>query len=411
MRILFLTPQLPYPPHQGTALRNWGLVSGLGRNHQVSVLSLADPAHDLVPAPVLRAICEQVEAVHQPVRTLRRRLRDLLLTREPDMALRLESPAFREKLTDLLAEQRFDVVHIEGIELAPYLDILQRSRPRPLIVFDDHNCEYLLQKRVFMTDLNHPLRWHGAAYSFVQWRRLMRFEAQACRQADIVVAVSEADSLALQELVPESAPLIIPNGLDVSAYVPDIHPATGMGEQALVFTGKMDFRPNVDAMLWFSKQVLPLIQRDCPTAHLWIVGQRPHRRLDVLQDDPAITVTGWVEEIRPYIAGAAVYVAPLRMGGGTRLKLLEAMAMERAVVATPLGAEGFPAVDGKELLLADTPERFAQAVVRLLHDPVGRAELGKKARRFVERGYDWQVLVPHLEQEYCRDRGSGPANR
>jgi glycosyltransferase involved in cell wall biosynthesis len=320
------------------------------------------------------------------------------------MALRLESRSFRDRLVALLAEHRFDIVHIEGIELAPYLDILESSRPRPFIVFDDHNCEYLLQKRVFLTDLRNPLRWHGASYSFVQWKRLERFEAQACRRADLVVAVSEADSLALQKLVPQAAPLIIPNGIDVSAYTPDTVPATDMGEQALVFTGKMDFRPNVDAMLWFSSQVLPLVRRDCPAAHLWIVGQRPHRRLDALKGDPAITVTGWVDQVKPYIAGASVYVAPLRMGGGTRLKLLEAMAMERAVVATSLGAEGFPAVDGKELLLADTPELFAKAVVSLLRDPSRRADLGQKARRFVEQGYDWRVLIPHLEQGYGRDR-------
>ena len=407
MHILFLTPQFPYPPHQGTALRNWGLVSGLGHNHQVSVLSFVGPDQDLTPAPELRAVCVHVEAVRQPMRTLLRRFRDLVLTRKPDMALRLESPVLRERLVTLLSEHRFDVVHIEGIELAPYMDILESARPRPFIVFDDHNCEYLLQKSAFLTDLRNPLRWHGAAYSFIQWRRLIGFEAQACRRADLVVAVSKADSLALQRLAPQLAPVIIPNGLDVSAYAPDTDPATGMGEQALVFTGKMDFRPNVDAMLWFSNRVLPLIRRDCPQAHLWIVGQRPHHRLDALKDDPAITVTGWVDEIRPYIAGASVYVAPLRMGGGTRLKLLEAMALERAVVATPFGAEGFPAVDGEELQLADTPELFAKAVVSLLRDPLRRAELGRKARRFVQQGYDWGVLLPRLEQEYCRESRSG----
>jgi glycosyltransferase involved in cell wall biosynthesis len=345
-------------------------------------------------------VCEVVETVLQPTRSLPQRLRDLVLSGQPDMALRLESPVFRERLANWLEWEHFDVVHVEGIELVPYLDVLEAAHPRPLILFDDHNCEYLLQKRAFLTDVRRPLRWHAAAYSFFQWRRLRRFEAQACRRADRVVAVSEADAAALRELVPEIDPLVVPNGIDVTVYTPDSAPAPGMGQAALVFTGKMDFRPNVDAMLWFARHVLPLVRAEVPEAHLWVVGQRPHRRLEPLGENPAITLTGWVEAVQPYIAGATVYVAPLRIGGGTRLKLLEAMALERAVVATHLGAEGFPVTSGQELVLADAPEAFAAAVVDLLQDPDRRAELGRSARQFVRQGYDWQVLIPRLVAVY-----------
>ncbi|HID89771.1 MAG TPA: glycosyltransferase, partial [Anaerolineae bacterium] len=292
------------------------------------------------------------------------------------------------------------VVHIEGIELACYLDLLLEARPRPFILFDDHNCEYLLQKRAFLTDLTHPARWHAATYSLVQWLRLRRFEAWTCRQADQVVAVSDADAAALQTLVPGLSPVILPNGIEVDAYRPDIPPTPGMGEAALVFTGKMDFRPNVDAVLWFAQEVLPRIRQEVPEAHFWVVGQQPHPRLDPLRNDPAVTLTGRVGEIQPYIAGAAVYVIPIRMGGGTRLKLLEAMAMERAVVSTRLGAEGFPVHDGEELLLADTPDAFAAAVLSLLRNPDRRRALGRAGRRFVQIHYDWQVLIPRLEATY-----------
>ncbi len=400
MKILFLTPQVPYPPQQGTALRNWGLIAGLAARHQVSLLTFA--AQPFQPAPALAAACARIETVEQPVRTLSRRLRDLLLTRQPDMALRLASPLFRQRLAAWLQRESFDIVHIEGIELAPYLDLLEAARPRPFLLFDNHNCEYLLQKRACLTDLRHPLRWHGAAYSFVQWQRLHRYEAQVCRRADHVLAVSAADAAALRALAPGLSPTVIPNGLHLSAYAPDTPPAPGMGQQAIVFTGKMDYRPNVDAVLWFARQVLPRIRQQIPQAHLWIVGQRPHRRLDPLRADPAITLTGQVESPQPFIAGAAVYVVPMRMGGGTRLKVLEAMAMERAVVATRLGAEGFPVTDGQELLLADEPEAFAEAVVSLLRDPQRRAELGRVARAFVQAHYDWSVLIPRLESIYPR---------
>jgi sugar transferase (PEP-CTERM/EpsH1 system associated) len=405
LRILFLTPQLPFPPQQGTALRNWGLIAALARRHEISLLTFVGPGQPPHPHPTLESTCARVETVPQPTRSLRHRLHDLLLTPLPDMALRLESPNLRARLGAWLSGECFDIVHVEGIELAPYLDVLEDTRPRPLILYDAHNCEYLLQKRVFLTDLRHPLRWHGAAYSCIQWRRLVRYEAQVCRRADRVVAVSEADARALQALMPGLRPVTVPNGIDVSAYRADCPPAPGMAQAALVFTGKMDFRPNVDAVLWLAQRVLPRIRRAVPEAHLWVVGQRPHRRLEVLRADPAVTLTGRVEQVQPYIAGAAVYVAPLRTGGGTRLKLLEAMAMERAVVATHLAAEGFPVASGREMLLAQSADEFAGAVVALLGDPSRRRVLGGAARAFVEAGYDWRELVPRLEAAYTGRQG------
>ncbi|MEE8390267.1 MAG: glycosyltransferase [Anaerolineae bacterium] len=414
MKILFLTPQVPYPPRQGAALRNWGIISGLAVRHEVAVLSFLAPSPPLSPLPggteggeregeidVMREVC-RVETVQFPARTFRDRLRDMLTTRQPDMALRLASEPYARRLADWLANEPFDVVQIGGIEMAPYLDVLDAVRPRPRVVFDNLNCEYLLQKRAFLTDLRAPVRWLGAAYSFVQWRRLHRYEAQVCRRADRVLAVSDVDAVMLQELVPGLDVTVVPNGVDTRAYQSGIrNQKSEIRNPTLVFTGTMDFRPNVDAVLWFAQKVLPRVQAEVPDVHFFVVGQRPHRRLAGLQSDPAITLTGWVEDARPYIAAAAVYVVPLRIGGGTRLKLLEAMAMSRPVVATSLGAEGYPVTDGRELLLADTPADFATAVVALLRVPERRAELGQVARAFVEQQYDWQAIVPRVEAVYA----------
>jgi glycosyltransferase involved in cell wall biosynthesis len=321
----------------------------------------------------------------------------MITTRQPDMALRLASELYTRRLADWLTREPFDVVQIGGIEMAPYLDVLDAACPRPLVVFDNLNCEYLLQQRAFLTDLRAPARWPGAAYSFVQWRRLRRYEAQVCRRADRVIAVSDADAAVLHKLVQGLDVTVVPNGVDTRTYTP---PLSHSSIPNLVFTGTMDFRPNVDAVLWFTRKVLPQVQAEAPGLHFFVVGQRPHRRLDRLRDDPAITLTGWVEDTRPYIAAAAVYVAPLRIGGGTRLKLLEAMAMSKPVVATRLGAEGYPVTDGRELLLADTPADFAAAIVALLRAPERRAELGQAARTFVEQRYDWQAIVPRVEAVY-----------
>ncbi|MEA3338807.1 MAG: glycosyltransferase, partial [Chloroflexota bacterium] len=284
MKILFLTPQLPYPPQKGTALRNWGLISGLAEHHWVSLLSFQAPGQDPQPAPELAAACARVDTVPQPERALRDRLRDMLITRQPDMALRLASEPFARQLENWLARESFDVIHIEGIELAPYLDVIEAARPRPLVLFDDHNCEYLLQKRVYLTDLRAPARWPGAAYSFVQWRRLLRYEAHVCRRADYVLAVSEPDAAALQKLAPELDVVVIPNGIDTRAYRLPMNQSPMTNDQipnpqiskspTLVFTGTMDFRPNVDAVLWFARKALPLVRAEVADAHFVIVGQR-----------------------------------------------------------------------------------------------------------------------------------------
>jgi sugar transferase (PEP-CTERM/EpsH1 system associated) len=400
MRVLFLTPQVPYPPQQGAALRNWGLISGLATRHEVEILSFLSPGQSLDQADPLRAVC-RIETVPLAVRTFRDRLRSMLTTRQPDMALRLASELYAQRLADWLARESFDVVHVGGIEMAPYLGVLEAARPRPLVVFDNLNCEYLLQQRAFLTDLRAPARWPGAAYSFVQWRRLRRYEAQVCRRADRVLAVSGADAAALRKLVLGLDVAVVPNGVDTQVYRPETPiPKPQISKDALVFTGTMDFRPNVDAVLWFARKVLSRVRVQVPEAHFLVVGQRPHRRLDELRGAPAVALTGWVEDARPYIAQAAVYVAPLRIGGGTRLKLLEAMAMGKPVVATRLGAEGYPVTDGRELLLADTPADFAAAVVALLRAPERRVELGRVARAFVEQQYDWRAIVPRVEAVY-----------
>jgi glycosyltransferase involved in cell wall biosynthesis len=381
-------------------MRNWGLISGLAENHRVSVLSFLDPGQSPDLDDVLTATC-RIEVIEPPPRTLRGRLRDMVVTSKPDMALRLASDVYAERLADRMSKEAFDVVHVEGIEMAPYIGSIREGGTNPLIVFDDHNCEYLLQKRAFLTDLRIPARWPGAAYSFVQWLRLRRYEARACRRADRAIAVSDADAAALRRLVPGVRVTVAPNGVDTQAYRPgNPNIKSQMPRSSLVFTGTMDFRPNVDAVLWFVREVLPRVRAKVPGAHFCAVGQRPHRRLIPLQGNPAVTMTGFVEDTRPYITDAAVYVVPLRMGGGTRFKILEAMAMGKPVVSTRLGAEGFPVTHEKELLLADDPEDFAAAVVSLLNSPERREALGRAGRAFVEARYDWRAIVPLVEAAY-----------
>ncbi|MDW8326829.1 MAG: glycosyltransferase [Anaerolineales bacterium] len=399
-RLLFLTPQLPYPPRQGTAIRNWGLIKHLGRQHNVSLLTFAEDNRSVAEA--LRTVCRCIVVVPAPRRSHLDRLRTLFSPR-PDLAERLASTEYARALNDLLREEKFDFVHIEGLELARYLPMLSAAGVR--VIYDAHNAEYVLQRRAFKTDLHRLRRWPAALYSLIQWPRLKRFEAATLRAVHAVSCVSKEDAAALRALVPELQPVLVPNGIDVQDYVDFLQhaPRTTSAVSrppSVVFTGKMDYRPNVDAVLWFAADIWPLIRAQQLAAQFIIVGQKPAPAVQALHGHNAITVTGAVDDVRPYIAGASVYIAPLRLGGGTRFKLLEAMALQTPIVSTTLGAEGFAVADGRELLLADSPDDFAGAVLRLLTDLELRTKLAEAGLACVRRNYDWSVIVPALKEIY-----------
>jgi glycosyltransferase involved in cell wall biosynthesis len=401
MKILLLTPQLPYPPQQGTSLRNFHILKGLSLRHKVTLLTFGDPVGaGLVPAQPPAALVELCEAVHivpAPHRGMSIRLKRLFTDKRPDMAHRLESPAFDAALTEILASEQFDIVQVEGIELAQSMAIVRQISPDSRLVFDEHNAETELQRRAFLTDLRQPKRWPAAAYSWIQTGRLRRFERWACETADAVTVVSEADAAHIGRLGVETPVTVIPNCLDVEEY--RLHKEEPGIKYDLVFSGKMDYRPNIDAMLWFADEIWPKIKAQRPQTTWAIVGQKPHARLERLKGLAGVTVTGWVEAVQPYLAGAAVYVMPFRMGSGTRLKLIEAMASGKAIVSTTIGAEGFPVAHDKELLLADDAAEFAESVLALLVSDERREKLGKEAAEFAEQ-YDWRVVVPKFEDIY-----------
>ncbi len=406
MKLLVLTPQLPYPPHQGTTLRNYNLLKGLARRHSISLFSML-AADDDPTAPALQALVDELIVAPAPPRPMRRRLRDLLLSPLPDMALRLWSPTAFARLQQHIRRRRPDIIQVEGIEMAPYwLALAQQDKHLPPVVYDAHNAEALLQRRAFLADMRRARRWPAAAYSAVQTWKLQRYEKLLLRKAAAVAAVSEADARHLQMLAGSRRfPMaVVSNGVDLAAYDPTAsypNPYPGPGPH-LVFTGKMDFRPNVDGVLWFARHVWPQLHAALPNLNCWIVGKNPHDRLHVLQKQAGITVTGAVPDIQPYIAHADLYIAPLLAGGGTRLKLLEAMAMARPIVATRLAADGLPVADSEQLALADTPTEFAARCLALLHDRAAAVELGRRGRKFVELRYNWQHIVPRLEELYQR---------
>ncbi|MBI5303372.1 MAG: glycosyltransferase [Chloroflexi bacterium] len=406
MKLLFLTPQLPYPPQQGTTLRNFNLIKQLAPRHTITLLSFGAP-DELQNAAPLHALCERIAIAPYPVRALWQRAWTTLTSPLPDMALRLKSAAMHALVARTLREEQCDVVQVEGIEMARYVLNSQFAIRNSQFVFDDHNAEYVLQRTAFESDAKRWTRAHAALYSLIQWKKLERYERAICQLADHVVACSDTDANHIRALFPnDQLPITtIPNGVDTEFYVPsDEVCAKPLAELALVFTGKMDFRPNIDAMIWFCDEILPRIRAEIPLAHIVIVGQKPAPRVAALAQRDGVQVTGAVPDVRPFIADAAVYVMPLRMGSGTRLKALEAMAMGKAIVSTTRGVEGIALMPERDAVLADEPDAFARAVIALLRDPGRRRALGQSARTLAETRYDWRAIVPAFDEIYAQAR-------
>ncbi len=401
MRILFLTAQLPEPPHAGGALRTSGLMRGVhAAGHTIHLLSFAD--HESTAGlSALAEYCAAVEVVPPPHRTITVRLRDIFFTRFADMQRRFYSPAYVEKLTACLTAQQFDLIQIESLEMAAYLPLIRQLQPHTPLIYDSFNAEYDLQRTIFESERRSVRGLPGALYSFIQWRRLSRFEREVCQTVNHTIAVSQTDADAFARLVPNSPVSVVPNGIHVADYTATTSPLD-LGPHALVFTGSMSYRPNVDAALWFANHILEQIRARVPDVRFFVVGSHPHPRLDALRERDDIEITGWVPEVNSFLHAAAVYVVPLRMGSGTRLKLLQAMAAGQAVVSTPMGAQGLDVRDGVELRLADTADDFAQAVIDLLQDRPRCQNLGQAAAEYVKINYDWSVIVPRLLQIYDR---------
>jgi glycosyltransferase involved in cell wall biosynthesis len=309
------------------------------------------------------------------------------LSRDPIELWRWRVPAVQDAVAQLLHRQRFDLCVADFLLATANVPV---DRSTPVVLFE-HNVEYMIWQRLAKIAHN-PV--HKTLLE-IEWRKLRRREAAACSRADLTIAVSEADRNRLCALAPGARIVAVPTGVDTGYF----HPTPGHERPAhLVFTGSMDWHPNEDAIVYFADVILPLIRRAIADVSFTVVGRNPSERLKALARTTGIHLTGTVDDVRPYVDEAAVYVVPLRAGSGTRLKIFEALAMGKAVVSTTLGAEGLAVTDGRDILLADDPDAFARSVVMLLRDSHARPAFGKAGRDLVEAHYSWHQVAKQFEQ-------------
>jgi len=388
VRILWVKAGGLLPLDSGGKIRSYNILRELARNHQVTFFSFHSGHDDAAQEP-LRGIFTRVVSVPLELPTAKS-LAELaqygaaLFSPDPYAIRKYCRPKVSERLRALLSSENFDVILCDFLVAA---GVIPWNSERPKVLFT-HNVEALIWKRHYEVASN-PL-WK--ALSWREWKAMERAEHAYLKKADHVLAVSDTDREFFKEFLPDEKLTVIPTGVDIEYFQPST-----VAEQpdSLVFTGSMDWLPNEDGMLYFAQEVLSLIQNEIPAVKLRVVGRRPSRKLQELAaaSSGRIELTGWVDDIRPHLAEGAVCIVPLRIGSGTRLKIFEAMAMGKAVVSTTIGAEGLPARDGVELVLADSPKQFAESTIQLLRDEQLRRRIGSAARQLVQSKYSWETVA------------------
>ena len=383
MNVLFLSTWFPYPPDNGSKLRVYHLLRALANKHDVTLLAFDFDAPGAASATALAADLADVEKiVVNPFVAAGKASFFSRLSWQPTTTRTI--PAMRDAVRMRLEQDAVDAIIASTFVCSPYP---LESFPPTVRVLEEHNSltrwiwDRYQQERSSLSRLR---RW-------LSWQKTRRFEAHLFNQFDLVTAVSAQDAHAMTAMLPgfQGPVEVVPNGVDCQHNRPGMHRHI---DNMLVYNGALTYGANLDAMQYFLSAILPRVRQNVPDVRLTITGSTTGVDLSHIALNDAVHFSGCVPDVRVLVAQAAVCVVPLRDGGGTRLKILEAMALGTPVVATSKGAEGLEVVDGTHLLVADTPEAFASAVTRLLRESGLRAALAANARRLVEEKYDWQQI-------------------
>lgn len=401
MNILFLSQIVPYPPHGGVLQRGYNLLREASRHARLHLLAFVHPdvlrtAEAVESSRVaLTQICASVEFfplwAKGGIVPKAAAIGSALVSTRPFGEIAHRSATYRQRVRDIVRSEPPSVIHVDTVALAQFVDPAW-SIPK---VLTHHNVESSLMARRARVQSN----WLARRVLLREAAKLEEVERRASADFDVNIMMSDADAATLRASVPKARTIVVPNGVDTAYFTPV---SDGADEQpSLIYTGGLNMFANRDAVLHFLSNIWPLIKQRSPQVRFVAIGQDPPRELrEFALRDPNVVVTGFVDDIRPHVRRAAVYVVPLRVGGGTRLKVLDAMAMGKAIVSTSIGCEGLAVNDGEHLRKADTADEFAATVAGLLQDQPARRALGAAARALVEREYAWPISGERLMESY-----------
>jgi glycosyltransferase involved in cell wall biosynthesis len=390
MKILWVNSDFLHPTTRGGQIRTLETLKRLHQRHEIHYAALYRST-DRSALERSAEYCTRAYAVdhHVPAAfslPFFRQLWDSRLSRVPVAILRYRSEPLRDLVAALTLLQEFDAVVCDFLTSAANIPNLRTA------VLFQHNVESAIWKR----QAEHGRTSLHRRYFRRQYERMLQYERQACQSMKRIVAVSEGDAHNLRGLYGIRDVDSVPTGVDLDYFAP---PLTARPENDLVFVGSMDWRPNIDGVRWFADKILPLIRQRRPDCSITIVGRDPpHDILRLAQDNPRVRITGTVPDVRPYLWESAVAIVPLRMGGGTRLKIYEAMAARIPVISTAVGAEGLDVRDGQNIAIANSPDDFADRCIALLEDSEARRKQAQAAWEMVSACYSWETVARKFEQ-------------
>lgn len=395
MNILFLSQENPYPPDGGHYIRTFNTLKLLARKHKIFFIATADNDWRSRFKYGLESLCETIDIFILPYRTSTFRfLWSLFLnlfSPLPYSVFKNYSKEVSGKIKQVMTEKNIDFVHVDILPLAIYYYEFKHL-PKVLV---NHNVESLRLYRWMKIEKN----IFKKLYLYIQYLKLARFEKTMCPKFDRCVVVSEDDRQVLKKLCAFDNFVLLPNGVDIHYY--QAQEAGKMIDHRLIWVGGMRFAYNADAVDYFLEEIFPLIQVRIPEVKVSFIGNFPTPKLlKWARNNKSVIVHGYIDDIRPYMQEATVFIAPIRIGSGTKLKVLNAMAMEKAVITTTVGAEGIKATPGEDLLIADSPLEFAEKTVFLLQHPEIVRKIGKNAREVIEEYYDWEVIGKKMHELY-----------
>lgn len=391
MNILFITTKSPWPMNDGHSLRSYNLLKQVAFEHAVHLLSFVKYQEEKLEKTTLEEICRSVQLIDVPANrspfSLAWDVAQSFVCLRPVVVQKYNTFSMREAIRSVLAREEIDLVHLDMLPLACYLDEL-RGYP---VLLNEHNIESLLLAR----KAKHIKNIFVGLFFTLQAKWLSRFEQKAVAGVDYVIACSTHDSVVLREVTDSTPITTVPNGVDTEYFAPTLKGDSGT--VSLVFVGGLNWYPNRDALQWFDECIFPLVLTELPGIKLHVIGQS----IDIAwRHRENILCHGSVPDVRPFMNQSVVFIVPLRIGGGTRLKILNAMAMEIAVVSTTVGAEGLQVIDQEDICLADQEQDFAEAVIRLAKDAEERQRMGGAARRTILDNYTWDSIGVKIRQVY-----------
>jgi glycosyltransferase involved in cell wall biosynthesis len=394
VKILWLKTELLHPVDKGGKIRTYQMLKELKKNHHITYLTLDDgTAESGALAKASEYAHETITVSHPTAAKFSAKfyfeLANNLVSKLPYALQKYVSAEMRETTEKLAARENFDVVVCDF--LTPAVNLPANLNAATLLF--QHNVEAMIWRRHFEVAESAPKK----AFMKMQWRRMFEYEKESCQHFDWVAAVSKEDADTMRREYNIENVSDIPTGVDTEFFAPggDVQ----KDQFNIVFTGSMDWLPNEDAIQWFTEEILPLIRRQIPQVSLTVVGRNPFPSLvELSKKDRSIVVTSRVPDVRPFMEKASVYIVPIRIGGGTRLKIYEAMAMGLPMVSTTVGAEGLPVVDSEEILLRDTPQEFAEAVLKLLQDRNLAKKIGERAAQTVREKFGWRKVADNFAE-------------